>query len=59
MISNSSLAGFSRKYFDGVRDLTGTMGALASTGVMYGLTKCDGKSLKHEHVFGQFFCRAV
>jgi hypothetical protein len=38
MITNSSLAGFSRKYFDGVRDLTGTMGALASAGVTYGLT---------------------
>jgi len=52
LISDSSLAGFSRKYFGGVRDLTTTLGNLVSTGVTYGLTGNATVNLINTSMFG-------
>ena len=51
-ISNSSLIGFSDKYFGGVRNLTGTLGNIASTGVTYGMTGNASVNLLNTSMFG-------
>jgi hypothetical protein len=52
MITDTSLFGFSSSHIDNVRNLTSTMGGLASTGVTYGMTGNATVNLLNSSMFG-------